>query len=120
MGGGVSYHKNSPTFRCPQDYDQSNFYKIINLYNHLDISSNEPNDEIQQIATILVDIKKQQLLKELFIWKEETKKINLFLKLQLDERIKRIKNQYLEDNVPEDCENGMGKSILLTDGGVSI
>ena len=101
MGSGVS-SIGAPTqqLRCPENYDEDDFVKILRLYDRLDSDGNMivEEDELGQIATHHVNNKKKMLQIKLSQNEALKKQTILQLKVELEQNKKNLEMRYEEKN----------------------
>ncbi len=116
MGSGVS-SIGAPTqqLRCPENYDEDDFAKILRLYDRLDSDGNMivEEDELGQIATHHVNNKKKMLQIKLSQNEALKKQTILQLKVELEQNKKNLEMRY-EEKIKSETTLSENNKILLT------
>ena len=92
MGSGVSVLKKEK-INCPNNYNEENFYKILNLYEKIQDNEVE-NNELFDISNNYVDDLLQKLEKEKVKTILIHQKKLLLHKLNLDHKMRILQNEY--------------------------
>ena len=96
MGSGIS---RTSYLKCPKDYDAEDFSKILKLYDKLDDDGNMviEENELTHIAIHHNNNKKKNIEQELIDNETNREKIQLELKLKLEQQKKLLENKYKSD-----------------------
>ena len=96
MGSGIS---RTSYLKCPKNYDAEDFSKILKLYDKLDDDGNMvvEENELTHIAIHHNNNKKKNIEQELINNETNREKIQLELKLKLEQQKKLLENKYKSD-----------------------
>ena len=106
MGSGIS---RTTYLKCPKDYDAEDFKKILKLYDKLDDDGNMivEENELTQIAIHHHNNKNKNIEQELIDNEANRQKIQLELKLKLEQQKRILENKYKSEVNLENllCDN---------------